>query len=424
MYSLSDMTDKPDTQKSGSDSLPEDRDEAESREEEKADEAAENVKDTAGAEAGSEDTGAGRGRATDSDESTPSKEKAETEKEAAAQDEDGDASQSPAAAEPAGAAGSEEPAKPGKAEAGPDIEELKQNYEAQLRVYKEKMYRIAADFENHKKRTQREFGEREDRAKAEVIKVILPTIDNIKRAVEHSSQAQDIKSVVDGLKLIEKSFLDTLAKTGITRLDTEGQVFDPTYHEAIAQTPSPDVPAGTILKEIQPGYMLNEKLLRAPLVVVSSGAPEGAEAPKEPEEEAAEPAAVAREPDAPQQPEFDDDDIKDPEEVCVEEPARVSSAEPGSSEVICSRIISLEESAEAGEPEQKEDEEKPEEAQKPQVKPKPKPKPKLTAEEKSELKEKLKALEEEKKKGKEKEKEKKKGKSRKKTTSRKKSQKS
>ncbi|MFH1438720.1 MAG: nucleotide exchange factor GrpE [Pseudomonadota bacterium] len=393
------------TPENGIDPSPEDQNEAESREEKEAGGTTGKVKDAAGAEADAEDKKAGEAnQAPDPDESPPSEEKAGTGQET----EDGNAPQPPAAAEAGEAEAGEEPTKPDEAEAGPGIEELKKQHEAQLRSYKEKMYRIAADFENYKKRTQREFGEREDRAKADVIKVILPTVDNLKRAVDHSSQAKDVQSVVEGLKIVEKSFLDTLTKAGIRKLRTEGEAFDPTYHEAIAQAPSPDVPAGTIMKEIQPGYLLNEKLLRAPLVVVSSGPPEGGEAPKEPEEEA---AVTAQEAEGPQRPE-EDDDIKDPEEVCVQEPAEESPAELSSREVICSRIISLEASAEAEKQQQENKEKKPEETGK--------PKAKLTDEEKERLKEKLELLEQEKKKAKEQDKGKSKVRSRKKTTSRKK----
>jgi len=149
---------------------------------------------------------------------------------------------------------------------------------AQLR---EKMLRIAAEFDNYKKRTQRDMRDREERAKADVIKFILPTIDNLQRAVEHAEKANDMGTIVDGIGLAEKNFLETLGKLGVTRLEAVGQVFDPALHEAIAQQPSEDVPAGVILHEVHAGYVLGDKLLRPALVVVSSGKPK----PARPQEE-------------------------------------------------------------------------------------------------------------------------------------------
>jgi molecular chaperone GrpE len=153
-----------------------------------------------------------------------------------------------------------------------------QEEKAQIR---EKMLRIAAEFENYKKRTQRDIRDREERAKADVIKLVLPTIDNLRRAVEHAEKASDMATIVDGIGMAEKNFLETLGKLGVTRVEALGQVFDPASHEAIAQQPSEDVPAGVILHEVHAGYVLGDKLLRPALVVVSSGKPK----PSRPQEE-------------------------------------------------------------------------------------------------------------------------------------------
>ena len=149
---------------------------------------------------------------------------------------------------------------------------------AQIR---EKMLRIAAEFDNYKKRTQRDIRDREERAKADVIKIILPTIDNLRRAVEHAEKASEMETIVEGIGMAEKNFLETLGKLGVTRLEAVGQVFDPASHEAIAQQPSEEVPAGVILHEVHAGYVLGDKLLRPALVVVSSGRPKPAPPPEE-----------------------------------------------------------------------------------------------------------------------------------------------
>jgi molecular chaperone GrpE len=153
------------------------------------------------------------------------------------------------------------------------IEALKAQHYKEKSDLKEKMLRIAAEFDNYKKRIQRDIREREERAKADILKGILPTIDNIRRAVEHGGKASDVDSVVDGIRIAEKNFLETLSKMGVQRLESRGKAFDPAFHEAIAQQPSEEFPAGTVVEEVHAGYVLNDKLLRAALVVVSSGKP-------------------------------------------------------------------------------------------------------------------------------------------------------
>jgi len=152
-----------------------------------------------------------------------------------------------------------------------DVESIKKRYEEELSKVKEKMLRIAADFDNYKKRIQRELGEREERAIGETIKILLPAIDNLQRAMTHLKKANDIKTISDGLLLIEKNFIDSMNKLGIKRFESVGQPFDPSFHEAIGQEPSDEYPAGVVSAEIQCGYTLNDKLLRPALVMVSTG---------------------------------------------------------------------------------------------------------------------------------------------------------
>jgi molecular chaperone GrpE len=132
---------------------------------------------------------------------------------------------------------------------------------------------------------QREIQDREERARAEALKAVLPTVDNLHRAVEQSKQAKDMDSILSGIEIAEKNFLDTLGKLGVIRLESRGKAFDPSYHEAVAQQESEDVPAGTVMDEVQPGYLLGDKLLRAALVLVSRGKPKKKEEEKEKEGE-------------------------------------------------------------------------------------------------------------------------------------------
>jgi molecular chaperone GrpE len=175
----------------------------------------------------------------------------------------------------------EENASAQQAEPRPPEADPVQRLEGEKAQIREKMLRIAAEFDNYKKRTQRDIREREERAKADVIKLILPTIDNLRRAVEHAEKASDMETIVEGVGMAEKHFLETLGKLGVARLEAVGQVFDPASHEAIAQQPSEDVPAGVILHEVHAGYVLGERLLRPALVVVSSGKPKPTPPPED-----------------------------------------------------------------------------------------------------------------------------------------------
>ncbi len=187
------------------------------------------------------------------------------------------------------------------------IEALKAQHYKEKSELREKMLRIAAEFDNYKKRVQRDIREREERAKAEVLKGILPTIDNLHRAVEHASKASDIDSVVDGIRIAEKNFLETLSKIGVQRLESKGQVFDPAFHEAIAQQPSEEFPLGTVSQEVHAGFVLNDKLLRAALVVVSSGKPKAdGEAGKPETAEEGPPPGDESEPEKPEDEKADD----------------------------------------------------------------------------------------------------------------------
>ena len=140
---------------------------------------------------------------------------------------------------------------------------------------RDQLLRTAADFDNFRKRARREETEATRRGREGLLKDLLPVFDNLERAVQHAEGAQDTKAVASGLRMVLKQFVDTLDRSGIKRVPTVGHPFDPTRHEAIQQLPSPQHPAGVVMAEVQPGYMMGDYLLRAALVVVSKGAPEG-----------------------------------------------------------------------------------------------------------------------------------------------------
>jgi len=142
----------------------------------------------------------------------------------------------------------------------------------------ERLLRVAAEFDNFKKRATKE---REDAQKfgiERLLKDFLPVADNLERALDHAEE-HDLRQVIEGVKLVQKLLETTLARHGVTGFSALGQPFDPNLHEALMQQES-DAPAGTVVSEMSRGYKLNERLVRPAAVVVarprSAAAPAGA----------------------------------------------------------------------------------------------------------------------------------------------------
>jgi len=134
---------------------------------------------------------------------------------------------------------------------------------------KDMLVRTSADFDNFRKRTRREVDDARRGGREELLKEILPVFDNLERAIQSAQKATDVKAVSDGLGMILKQFDATLARVGITRVPTVGVMFDPSMHEAIQQLETDEHPPGTVVAEVQPGYVSGEKLVRAAMVVVA-----------------------------------------------------------------------------------------------------------------------------------------------------------
>ena len=132
--------------------------------------------------------------------------------------------------------------------------------------------RTLADFDNYRKRMARDREELAQFAAKDILKDLLPTVDNLALALDKAENKDD--PFVQGVKLAYDGFLKALADHGATPLDSVREPFDANFHEAIAQLPSPDVAEGVVMNEVKRGWLLHGKLLRAAQVVVSSGAPE------------------------------------------------------------------------------------------------------------------------------------------------------
>lgn len=129
--------------------------------------------------------------------------------------------------------------------------------------------RSAADFDNYRKRSRREVDDARKAGREDLLKELLPVFDNLERGIKSAERAEDVKSVTEGLVMILKQFESTLGRIGITRVATVGTPFDPNVHEAIQQVETDDHPAGTVVAEVQAGYLQGDKLARAAMVVVA-----------------------------------------------------------------------------------------------------------------------------------------------------------
>jgi molecular chaperone GrpE len=135
-----------------------------------------------------------------------------------------------------------------------------------------RMLHIAADFENWKKRAQREQADGEMHAKESVLRDFLEIADSLERATELWAEGKesDAKSVRNGIELVLRQFRSKLERCLVKPMEAVGLPFDPRVHEAVSQAPSAAVRPGSVLHELQKGYLIGEKLLRPTLVVVAS----------------------------------------------------------------------------------------------------------------------------------------------------------
>ena len=152
----------------------------------------------------------------------------------------------------------------------PPVEERPAEAQPAEPDWKDRYARAMADFDNFRKRTARDREDLVKFAASDVLKDILPTVDNLARALEEAKDKAD-DPFVTGVKLVYDGLLKALAEHGATPLDSVGEPFDANFHEALAQLPSEDVEEGHVISEVKRGWMLNGKLLRAAQVVVSAG---------------------------------------------------------------------------------------------------------------------------------------------------------
>ena len=143
------------------------------------------------------------------------------------------------------------------------MDELQQELDRAKELYLRKL----ADFDNYRKRQEREMAEYRRLANANLVRDLLQVVDNLERAVASPSAAD--ASLRVGVELVLRQFKEALARHGVAEVNPEGKPFDPSLHEAIQRVDSPEVIANTVVQVLQRGYVLGERLLRPALVVVA-----------------------------------------------------------------------------------------------------------------------------------------------------------
>lgn len=153
-----------------------------------------------------------------------------------------------------------------------DIESLKAQVEERTNQY----MRIAADFENFRKRTQKEKEDQEQQVKCATIKELLPVVDNFERARAQIKPQTDAEmNIHKSYQGVYKQLVDAMKKIGVSPMRSEGKEFDPNLHEAVMREATSEQPEGTVLEELVRGYLLGERVLRHAMVKVAA-APEEA----------------------------------------------------------------------------------------------------------------------------------------------------
>lgn len=148
--------------------------------------------------------------------------------------------------------------------------------QAELAEYRDKMLRAAAEFDNYKKRMERDRNAAMKYAGEHILREMLPVVDNLERAIAQGVMAenaaeQKLAALLEGVQLTLKSMLAVLEKFEVKAIESVGRPFDPNLQEALVMEPSDVVPVSHVVSEFEKGYYYKDRLLRVAKVIVSSG---------------------------------------------------------------------------------------------------------------------------------------------------------
>lgn len=155
---------------------------------------------------------------------------------------------------------------------------IREAAEAEIGALNDKILRLAAELENTRRRADREKSDASRYAIASFARDLLTVADNFERALEHApkddaAEAAGVKGLIAGVQMTEKELIKTLERHGVQRVDPIGEKFDPNLHQAVAQAPAAGIPVGHVAQTAQMGFVLGDRVLRAAMVIISTGEP-------------------------------------------------------------------------------------------------------------------------------------------------------
>jgi molecular chaperone GrpE len=157
------------------------------------------------------------------------------------------------------------------------VKELKE----QVDFEKDRALRLSAEFENYKKRSQREINDFKKFANESIFRQLLSVVDNLERAISAAQETSEESSLFEGVKLTHKDIIKLFETFNVKPVEAANKAFDPNFHQAVTQEETDEFPEHTVTKVLQKGYLLHDRLIRPAMVVVSKKAKKETEKTKE-----------------------------------------------------------------------------------------------------------------------------------------------
>jgi molecular chaperone GrpE len=170
-----------------------------------------------------------------------------------------------------------ESAKDTEKEQTDEIQELKDKVASE----KDRVLRLSAEFDNYKKRTQREINDFKKFANESIFRQLLSVVDNLERAISAAQENSEESALFEGVKLTHKDIVKLFETFNVKPVEAANQAFDPNFHQAVTQEETDDFPENTVTTVLQKGYLLQDRLIRPAMVVVSKKAKKETEENKE-----------------------------------------------------------------------------------------------------------------------------------------------
>ena len=152
----------------------------------------------------------------------------------------------------------------------PTVEERAADAESKYKEMQDRYLRLNAEFDNYKKRMMRENSDRLKYFNMELIKELLPSVDNLERAISHAGdENSDLENMIEGLQMVYKGMQEAFGKFGVSEIESIGKEFDPNCHQAVGMIESQEVPENHVVEEYLKGYYLHDRIIRPTMVRVS-----------------------------------------------------------------------------------------------------------------------------------------------------------